>query len=474
MYVLQKSMIRVLCCFLLISSLNLTTNHSIQWVQAQVQYYEPNLPVFMNGKEVTFDVKPIIMEGRTLVPLRKLFEELGATIEWNSQEQMVIARNMDTEIKLVVGDEWAWVNGTPVQLDVPSKIINNRTLIPLRFVSEALGAIVDYDQSIYITKQGEARIDLFTDEFYNNLVEKGRTKEAVLEQWEIYRNKYEGNVTSDDYFEERPTVHTDDRDHKAGRLNSQVLQDALNMVNFARYLAGMPEDVVLDEEYNNYAQHAVTLLGAYDLLTHTPTKRDDMTEAFFDTAYTGTSRSNLWSCRQCRVSHGIIAFLDDYGLNNRERVGHRRHILKPQLAKVGFGHALTETQKNPVAMLVIGDYRTEKVDYEYVAWPSPGYFPEAFLRASESWSIDLNPERYQPITDQIIIEVTNVVTGSKEILNKNSGNVFFYESHGLVFIPSNTEDGHIFEVRITGLRDHFGNAREINYSTIFFDSLNVY
>lgn len=111
--------------------------------------------VILDGKQLSFDVPPTIENGRTLVPLRAIFEALGAEVQWDGATQTVTATKGGTTIKLTVGGQ-AYKNGQPVTLDVPAKIINGRTLVPLRFVSEALGASVKWDgstQTITITSQ---------------------------------------------------------------------------------------------------------------------------------------------------------------------------------------------------------------------------------------------------------------------------------------------------------------------------------
>ncbi|NPV90158.1 MAG: hypothetical protein HPY50_05225 [Firmicutes bacterium] len=100
--------------------------------------------VVLNGSELPFDVPPTIEEGRTLVPLRAIFEALGAEVLWNRDNQTVTARKETTEITLVIGGR-ATKNGKVVNLDVPAKIVDGRTMVPLRFVSEALGCKVGWD-----------------------------------------------------------------------------------------------------------------------------------------------------------------------------------------------------------------------------------------------------------------------------------------------------------------------------------------
>jgi hypothetical protein len=109
--------------------------------------------VILDGSLLVFDVPPIIEDGRTLVPLRTIFEALGATVEWDNDTQTVSAVKAGNEVKLVIGGQ-AYKNGSPVSLDVPARIISGRTLAPLRFVSEAMGCAVEWDndtQTVNIT-----------------------------------------------------------------------------------------------------------------------------------------------------------------------------------------------------------------------------------------------------------------------------------------------------------------------------------
>ncbi len=103
--------------------------------------------VMLNGQQLSFDVPPTIESGRTLVPLRAIFEAMGAAVNWNAASSTVTATKGSSTIILPVGARTATVNGQNVTLDVPAKIVNSRTLVPLRFVSESLGAQVDWNNT---------------------------------------------------------------------------------------------------------------------------------------------------------------------------------------------------------------------------------------------------------------------------------------------------------------------------------------
>lgn len=110
--------------------------------------------VVLNGEKLSFDVPPIIENGRTLVPLRSVFEALGADILWDDATQTVTATKGTLTITLKIGVGTAFVNNKAVSLDVPGRIVDGRTLVPLRFVSEAMGCDVGWDdesQTVIIT-----------------------------------------------------------------------------------------------------------------------------------------------------------------------------------------------------------------------------------------------------------------------------------------------------------------------------------
>ncbi len=115
---------------------------------------EASPKVMVNYKTIKFDVDPIIENGTTLVPMRVIFETMGAKVTWDESIATATAQKDDTRVILPVGSLNPTINDAPYQLAVPAKIINNRTLAPLRFVGEAFGAEVIWDnknQSIEIT-----------------------------------------------------------------------------------------------------------------------------------------------------------------------------------------------------------------------------------------------------------------------------------------------------------------------------------
>lgn len=101
--------------------------------------------VQLNGQPLNTSVAPLQYRGRTLVPMRDIFEALGAKVNWNSFTQAISATRGSTTVQMQMGRSTATLNGQMVRLDQPPLIVNGRTMVPLRFVSEAMGANVSWD-----------------------------------------------------------------------------------------------------------------------------------------------------------------------------------------------------------------------------------------------------------------------------------------------------------------------------------------
>jgi len=94
---------------------------------------------------LTFDVPPMLVDGRVLVPMRGIFEALGAEVDWNAATQTATGTKDGIEVVLTIGSRSPTVNGRVVPIDVPGIITGGRTLVPLRFIAESLGVAVDWN-----------------------------------------------------------------------------------------------------------------------------------------------------------------------------------------------------------------------------------------------------------------------------------------------------------------------------------------
>lgn len=107
--------------------------------------------VSVNGYKLDCgETQPFIKEGRTLVPMRAIFEALKCEVCWNEKENAVYTIGNNKLVKIVIDSNIAEVNGEPYTLDVAATTVNDRTVVPLRFIAETLGSDVRYDDALGI------------------------------------------------------------------------------------------------------------------------------------------------------------------------------------------------------------------------------------------------------------------------------------------------------------------------------------
>ena len=105
-----------------------------------------------------YDTKPVIVDGRTLLPVRAVIEEFGGNVNWNSDTKEVSLTHNENEIVLTINSTQASINSSVQNLDTAPVIINNRTMLPIRFIAESFGFDVECNQNnktITITKNDE-------------------------------------------------------------------------------------------------------------------------------------------------------------------------------------------------------------------------------------------------------------------------------------------------------------------------------
>ncbi|WP_031514033.1 CotH kinase family protein [Desulfofalx alkaliphila] len=116
--------------------------HGVSVIELKIGEQEASI----NGKVFTLDAEPFITEEeRTMVPVRFVSEALGAEVNWASKTRQVIIKDGDTEIIMPIDGDAVTVNGVEDSIDAPAEIVDGSAFVPLRFVSDKLGAAVDYD-----------------------------------------------------------------------------------------------------------------------------------------------------------------------------------------------------------------------------------------------------------------------------------------------------------------------------------------
>ncbi|MEN8906666.1 MAG: N-acetylmuramoyl-L-alanine amidase family protein [Clostridiales bacterium] len=103
------------------------------------------IDIEVDGKLLKTDIDPVIVNGRTLIPTRALFEDLGGIVNWNNETREVIIQYKNNKIILKINSKIAIVNNKEIDMDVPASILSSRTVIPLRFVAENFGIFVEWN-----------------------------------------------------------------------------------------------------------------------------------------------------------------------------------------------------------------------------------------------------------------------------------------------------------------------------------------
>lgn len=111
-----------------------------------------DVSVEISGKRIVFDQEPVLYNSRTMVPMRKIFESLGATVRWDEETKTVTGIRGDRTVKVTVGSDIMYVNNSKHKLDTPPIVLSDRTLVPIRAIAEGLGCKVEWDNKNFIVE----------------------------------------------------------------------------------------------------------------------------------------------------------------------------------------------------------------------------------------------------------------------------------------------------------------------------------
>ncbi len=187
-----------------------------------------NISIVIDNNTVESDVEPqITAEGRTIVPLRVISEELGAKVDWDAETKTVTVEKADSTLKLTIGDRKMSTNDGEIQLDSPAQIVNDRTMVPLRAISESFGCKVDWD--------GETKTVIIDTASEETPEEVSETSEKTYKSDDGWSLKYDSSLV--DVKENGDSVELVYTDETAGDAKVTL-----------SYIKGkMPQDV-LDEK----------------------------------------------------------------------------------------------------------------------------------------------------------------------------------------------------------------------------------
>jgi len=141
------------------------------------------LKVFVDTKQIAFQVDPLLIDGTTLVQFRPLFEAMGMTVKWDEAERLVTGSKPQLKIELRIDEPQATVNGNKVELSQSARIVDGSTMVPLRFIGEATGAIVHWDpvngEITVVTEQLLKSVGLTKEEMQKRLADYAAKQQTM-------------------------------------------------------------------------------------------------------------------------------------------------------------------------------------------------------------------------------------------------------------------------------------------------------
>lgn len=260
-----------------------------------------------------------------------------------------------------------------------------------------------------------------------------------------------------------------------GDISDFDRQNALNALNFCRYIAGLPADVELKAELNKYAQAASLVNAANNgSLSHAPSRPSGMSDELYDLGYYGSSKSNLSSGRVNIASNIINGYMPDSDSSNMPMVGHRRWILNPSMKYTGFGNVGRYS-----ATYAVDKSRSETFVGDYIAWP-PANMPMEVYKSSTSdypFSVTLGNAYDKPDISKVTVDIRSAMlnkswhldktcTGFSKYLNvENSG---YGVPKCIIFNVGMFSAGDTVTVTINGITKG-GVSAPITYTVNFFE-----
>lgn len=162
-------------------------------LMASVCYGSENISITVDGEALETDTPAQIIEGRTMVPLRAIFEALGANVEWDGSSKSIRAQKDDVSINMQIDNKTFKVGSEEKEIDVPPLIIEGRTMVPARAVAESLNCEVEWDsvnKSVIITTKEDVTTREITTEITTEETTETTTEEVTEETSEIVTDEW--------------------------------------------------------------------------------------------------------------------------------------------------------------------------------------------------------------------------------------------------------------------------------------------
>ena len=264
----------------------------------------------------------------------------------------------------------------------------------------------------------------------------------------------------------------DPADYQLGKLDDSTYTQALNVLNFYRYVAGLPCDVEIDDGYNELAQAGMLVNAANNTLSHYPNQPEGMSDELYELGREGAGKCNIaWRHESLPLSFQN-GWMDDSNKSNIDRAGHRRWILNPMMKYTGFGEVGDFT-----AMYSLDRSREGRFAGDYIAWPAANTPLDLFV--GSLITVSLGASYDDPVADKISVEIRSETQGRSWTVNSKSEDAAFYVNTGsfgidrciICKVADFTSDDTL-HIRISGITKN-GTEAPIEYTANLFSLSSV-
>ena len=258
--------------------------------------------------------------------------------------------------------------------------------------------------------------------------------------------------------------------YRAGYLSDESMENTLNLLNFIRYVAGVPADVTLSEDYVEKVQAGALLNYINGKVDHKPTQPDGVSDELYKTGYDGCSQSNL------AVGYGNIAksllngWMYDGDAANIGQMSHRRWVLNPTMTQTGFGAVGSYS-----AMYAFDSKGSSITDY--VAWPAQNMPIELMNGSGTPWTLSLGSDYEKANFQEVSVTLRDISNNKSWTFSGSNANGVFrvdIEYYGMpnciIFRPNDVSynKNSQFQVTVSGIKLKDGTDTTISYNVDFF------
>lgn len=258
--------------------------------------------------------------------------------------------------------------------------------------------------------------------------------------------------------------------YQAGHLSDESLDNALNLLNFIRYVAGVPADVTLSEDYTEKAQAGALLNRVNGKVDYKPAKPDNFPDGLYQTGYQGCVKGNLAAGYGNLAKSLLNGWAFDGASSNIDRMVHRRWILNPSMTKTGFGAV------GSYAAMYAQDSSGSGIT-DYVAWPAQNMPIELMNGSGTPWTLSLGSDYEKASFQDVSVTLRDISNNKSWSFSGSKANGVFrvnIEYYGMpnciIFRPNDVSyhKNSQFQVTVSGIKLKDGTDTTISYNVDFF------